>query len=370
MRPLTSTSPAVDAPEPAEGWEAYRGRGYFPELDGLRALSILLVVAHHMHDKVWGWLNGPLGVTIFFVLSGYLITTLALREERTRGDLCFSAFYIRRSFRIFPAYYVTLGLYCLTILGLGIKPESRELLMRALPYYLSYLQEIPFFRGIGGNFNIPFVQSWSLGVEEKFYLVWPLLAFWIWRGDGRSRVSWTAALTVAFAAAPALEYAGLGLLGRMIVPHSRILVGCLVALLLDDPSGFGRLSFLGRGGWPWATTAVLVGLHVGISDGDPVGHASYAIACGTFLVGLLCGGGAIRRALAWAPLVALGRLSYGVYLLHFFGLNAAEKLVRPGSGRIEVAAVTLVLAWATSAALAYALALVVERPCIALGRRL
>jgi peptidoglycan/LPS O-acetylase OafA/YrhL len=350
--------------------DAYRERSYFPELDGLRAVSILMVVSVHMHDKIWAWLNGRLGVTIFFVLSGFLITTLALREERARGDLCFSAFYIRRSFRIFPAYYMTLGLYCLLILGMGMRPESKQALRGALPYYLTYMQEVPFFWGTDGTYNVPFIQSWSLGVEEKFYLAWPLLAFALWKGSRRTRLAGTVTLTVVFATAPALEYLGFGRLGAMIMPHSQILLGCLVALLLDDRAWFGRLSFLGRRTWTWTALIVLTGLHAFISHGNPVGGFAYAIACSSLLAGVVVRDGLIRRVLSWGVLTAIGRLSYGIYLLHFFGLNAAEKIARPGTGRVEVSILALVLTWVISVAMAYAMALAVERPCIGLGRRL
>src|SRR6516225_1632317 len=92
----------------------YQRRKYLPELDGLRAISVLLVVSVHLHDfeTVWKWLAGWQGVTVFFVLSGYLITTLSLREEEQRGSLSLAAFYVRRSLRIFPLYYFVLAVYC------------------------------------------------------------------------------------------------------------------------------------------------------------------------------------------------------------------------------------------------------------------
>src|SRR5687768_10412193 len=131
----------------------YLDRKYLDELDGLRALSVLMVVTVHMHDKpvIWHWLGGWQGVTIFFVLSGYLITMLALKEEAKRGSLSLSAFYIRRSFRIFPLYYLVLALYCLLIFGggtFGFWKEKKEPLKQALPWYLLYMQEVPHFYGV------------------------------------------------------------------------------------------------------------------------------------------------------------------------------------------------------------------------------
>src|SRR5437899_7858756 len=106
-------------------YEAGQERKYLPELDGLRAVSVLIVVSHHMHDRVWSWLSGELGVTVFFVLSGYLITTLSLREESHRGSLSLTAFYVRRSFRIFPLYYIILAAYCVLILVLRVGHEQK-----------------------------------------------------------------------------------------------------------------------------------------------------------------------------------------------------------------------------------------------------
>src|SRR5258708_37250383 len=91
-------------------------RRHIPELDGLRAVSVLIVISRHMHDAIWDWLAGELGVIIFFVLSGYLITKLALEEERRNGFLSLKAFYVRRACRFFPLHYVVLGCYCLLIL--------------------------------------------------------------------------------------------------------------------------------------------------------------------------------------------------------------------------------------------------------------
>src|SRR3984957_16383808 len=182
----------------------YERRKYLPELDGLRAISVLLVVTVHLHDfeAVWKWLAGWQGVTVFFVLSGYLITTLSLREEGQGGAVSLAAFYVRRSLRIFPLYYLVLAAYCGLIFGLGLNPEKKFLLSGAMPYYLLYFQEVPFFYGLPGesgivqHANIPFYQSWSLGIEEKFYLVWSVLAFVLWRARAVLRLRGSAAVVL------------------------------------------------------------------------------------------------------------------------------------------------------------------------------
>src|SRR5689334_6679488 len=112
---MTDISP--NAPD-GRTYEAYRATRRFPALDGIRALCIMMVITVHMKDQSWVWLSGALGVTVFFVLSGYLITMLALREEGDRGRLSMRAFYVRRTGRILPPYAVILALHCVLILGL------------------------------------------------------------------------------------------------------------------------------------------------------------------------------------------------------------------------------------------------------------
>ena len=85
----------------------YQNRRYVPALDAMRAISVFLVITVHVHLGNFKWLAGEQGVTIFFIMSGYLITFLSLREERERQSLNLAAFYIRRTFRIFPVYYLT-----------------------------------------------------------------------------------------------------------------------------------------------------------------------------------------------------------------------------------------------------------------------
>src|ERR687894_2959545 len=106
----------------------YLARAYAPELDGLRAVAVLLVIAVHVSWEAFSILSGYLGVTVFFVLSGYLITTLGLREEATRGRLHLGAFYVRRTFRIFPLYYLTLAGYAvaLSLFASDKRAEQRE----------------------------------------------------------------------------------------------------------------------------------------------------------------------------------------------------------------------------------------------------
>jgi peptidoglycan/LPS O-acetylase OafA/YrhL/glycosyltransferase involved in cell wall biosynthesis len=366
--------------------QAYLERKYLPELDGLRAFSAIIVVSCHLHDgqTMWRWLAGWQGVTVFFVLSGYLITTLSLREEALRGQLSLTSFYIRRSFRIFPLYYLLLGVYCFLILGLRMNPEKHYMLRQALPYYLLYFQEVPFIYGLANeqgeiqHYNIPFHQSWTLGIEEKFYLVWPLLAFVLWRNRQRVRAPGTLALAVCFALMPPLcagttegEH-----LGEVLFPYYPILLGCLLGLLLHDRRWFDRLSFLAGQGWCVLCLAVFLALHFlcpWVPDNYKVvgylRNVAYVLAVGAFLVPVVLGDGLIQRFLRSGPLVFLGRLSYAIYLVHVLCLNLAQKVFPPYTDRFEVSLAAYVLACLISVAVAWVLSVVVEKPCIEIGRR-
>ncbi|MFT5249449.1 MAG: peptidoglycan/LPS O-acetylase OafA/YrhL [bacterium] len=138
-----------------------------PSLDGLRAIAVLLVIVSHFNTD---WVNGGLGVMIFFVLSGFLITWLLLKESDKKGTVSLKNFYIRRALRIFPAYY----LFCFAGILIYIY-RGHELIfsevMSALFYYSNYYYGIP----IGEADSSLFGHTWSLAVEEQFYLLWPFV---------------------------------------------------------------------------------------------------------------------------------------------------------------------------------------------------
>jgi peptidoglycan/LPS O-acetylase OafA/YrhL len=174
--------------------------------------------------------NGELGVTIFFGISGFLITSLLTFEYSRSGKIDLFDFYIRRSFRIFPAFYC----YLLAVLGLGllgIVEISPKTWMSAAIYLRNYW---PPFEGSGGYLS---AHAWSLAVEEQFYLFWPACFALL----GRRRAAWFAVVLIAlFPASRLMSYAFLpGLrtdLGYMT--HTRgdaLMVGCVAALLIDNP---------------------------------------------------------------------------------------------------------------------------------------
>jgi peptidoglycan/LPS O-acetylase OafA/YrhL len=357
----------------------YLRRKYIPELDGLRALSVLLVITAHMYavGPTWAILAGHRGVVLFFVLSGYLITTLALREEAQRGTVSLRAFYVRRTCRILPLYYLTLGVYCLIVYGLPGSAHLRAPLSDALPCYLLYLQEIPFclWRVLSSR-DLVFFHSWTLGAEEKFYLLWPLLAFVLWRGSPLLRLRGTLALAGGFALVPLLLTPlgpGPEVVGRMLFCYASLLAGCIVAVLLQDPHWFARLRVFGRPAWALVVLVVFLVAHLSTPwVAQPwldVLNIAYTAAVAALLVCMLVGDGILQQMLRLRPLVFVGQLSYGIYLIHMLALHAAARLIPLEKTAPLGNGLTFVAACLLSVGLAWVLRRAVESPCIEVGRR-
>ncbi len=205
-----------------------------PGLDGLRALSIALVLIAHASGtfhSLPNWLaitvlfigNGSLGVTIFFIISGFLITTLLLTELETSGEISVIDFYIRRAFRIWPAFYAMVG--CVAILGaMHAIPLTRgEVISASLFVWNYYPHGATWFLG----------HTWSLAVEEQFYLVWPVLLLVL----KPRRAVWLAVVIVI--AEPLIRILTYGLVPSMrphipIMGHTRadaLMIGTLAGLL-------------------------------------------------------------------------------------------------------------------------------------------
>jgi peptidoglycan/LPS O-acetylase OafA/YrhL len=177
---------------------------FFPSLDGLRFVAFFFVYLEHAFESVLLGLpaqstagkivqtffldSGELGVSVFFVLSGFLITYLLLIEVRVRGRLDVGAFYVRRALRIWPLYYAAVVfsffLYPWIKAHLGIhSPETPD-----SPYYFAFLSNFAAMRAIRMNYHLPMFSGvlWSVAIEEQFYLVWPLLFFFM----PKSRYPW------------------------------------------------------------------------------------------------------------------------------------------------------------------------------------
>ncbi|MBT1597927.1 acyltransferase family protein [Curtobacterium flaccumfaciens] len=299
-----------------------------PALDGLRTLAILVVVLYHLHVPQFE--GGFIGVTVFFVLSGFLITTLLLGERRRTGRVRLGSFWVKRLLRLYPALLalVVVGLLLWNWVGdyKGASLHSGEAAFIALTYTGNL------FRAFWDTSQGVFAHTWSLSMEEQFYLVWPpvlvLLAAlrvrrrWLLAGlgvlvVGASAVSWASYRTPSGGTTPDVYFSPV--LG--VVP---LAIGCGLALLLDDERvrvrAAGVLGHLAT----WVGLVLLVAVLLGIGD-DWTEHASTfgIVLPATGLVSAVAIGGLVSvrspvsAALGWTPVSWFGRrVSYSAYLWH------------------------------------------------------
>ena len=340
----------------------YRSESFFPGLDGVRAIAVLLVISVHLGDNIvngsWNWLSGAGGVSIFFVLSGYLITMLALREEEDRGKLCLKAFYVRRTFRIFPLYYYVIGTAALLLATSGT-PEGRAAFNAALPYYLTYMGE---FAPTAHLYH-----SWSLGIEEKFYLLWPALAFLLFRGSPRGRLAVALGIAVLAPVTPGLrQFIHWG-------DYSRIAFGCAAALALHDPRLYRRLTPLASRPGLYLGLAALAATHFATNHhyltDETAMEGLYSAAIAWALIGIVLARPWWTRLLELKPVRWIGQRAYGVYLVHVACIWLVEIFLRPGSDSLLKMTAIYTVAAALSLAVAEGLYRVVEKPMIIVGKR-
>ncbi|MFD4350384.1 acyltransferase family protein [Streptomyces coelicoflavus] len=338
------------------------------DVQGLRAVAVGAVVLSHA--GVSRFAGGYVGVDVFFVVSGFLITSLLLRELAVTGRLSVASFYARRALRLLPAaslvIVVTLGGAWLFLSKARVAEYAGDGLASAL-YTVNFR-----LAGAGTDYLAqdsppsPFQHFWSLAVEEQFYLVWPVLLLLTWRTlRGRRRLvavplalvclaSFTAGVLVTDISMP---WAYFGSLTRIWEPGAGALLALCAARLERLPAAYaGPATWLGL---------VCIALAVfRFDDGTPFpGHHALLPVAGTLLV--LAGGCAparhgAERLLARRPLVWIGGLSYGWYLWHWPLLVIAPVALGRDDGTADV---PLALGLSTAAlALAGLTARLVENP--------
>lgn len=288
--------------------------GYRPELDGIRGLAIIAVLLLHA-----GLIRGGfIGVDVFFVLSGFLITTLLLEEHHHSGRVDLRAFYVRRMRRLLPALGALLIAITTVYVGLGI--FSLELLGR-LAAGLFYVANIA--HALGYVFPQELGHLWSLAQEEQFYVLWPPLLILALR---RQSLRWIAG-ALAFAIAVAFVWRGYltaqqGFTERVwVAPDTRadgLLVGCLVAVMRARGflSGRGRvLQAAGLGALLGLfAQAMLMGYDVVTLY---VGRPACVLAAGVLIAAVVANEDVLAaRLMSLRPLVWVGAISYSVYLWH------------------------------------------------------
>ncbi|RBQ21212.1 hypothetical protein DP939_00300 [Spongiactinospora rosea] len=287
-----------------------------PALDGIRGIAVLAVVVYHLGAP---WLPGGfLGVDVFFVLSGFLITRLLAAEFGATGRIDLVRFWVRRARRLLPALFGLLAV--LVIYAATRPPEMQKPLRDDLLSSLLYVTNWQFVlegRSYFGEFQLPspLRHLWSLAIEEQFYLVFPLVLIALARiGRRRQAAFWGAGVLLSVVALawlydeadPSRAYYGTD------TRLHELLIGVGLAL------SFGRVSDLVR---EWLAPVALTGLAVLFLTVDDRGHFYYhggSLVVSLITAALIAGVVAVpNRFLGVPPLAALGRISYGVYLWHW-----------------------------------------------------
>lgn len=331
---------------------------YRPELDGIRAICIILTMANHVPGGP-SFINGSIGVDVFFALSGWLITILLTREFSRNLCIDLRSFYIRRFFRIVPLYFCAVAAYgiaawCIFFLGRG--DEDVRSYSAALPWLVSFNSE---YRGIDAG-NI-FGHAWTLGIEEKFYIIWPLFVASILS----KKLRYVALLPVL-----AFIFIWLGHDRSYLL---RGYVGLSAGAILAICSENRRIkNFLSNNFSVSAFLLIIISFYV-FSVFFPVKtiwNVAISISAAFFIGGLWFNNKLfISRFLSFSPLAFLGKLTFAIYLFHVLVINVVLLICQKSN--ISLSYLTLFFcAYGLSIICAAFLHYGVEKPLIGVGRKL
>ncbi len=329
-----------------------RPRFYCPELDGLRFYAFLSVFACHalprerafyirLHLPVpWLWAavvkSGAAGVDLFFALSAFLITSLLLRERQDTGSISLRRFYIRRALRIWPLYFL------LVALGVGVSlPRLNQSRLwyydQSLPWY--YVAGYVFFVGnwVTAFFGIPesiCSPLWTVSIEEQFYLFWPALM----RMLKRRGMIIAGIVTFLLSTVSQIGIVLGGVAGGLLYFGSAsrcdsLALGILLALYADRlpklTSG-ARFFVVACGLLAWIISSAWLTDQPGpVNMHTVLGQLIVSLASGAILYGCLSSS---NKLVTGHWVVRLGKVSYGLYMLHFTGLLIVLSLLRPAYG--------------------------------------
>jgi peptidoglycan/LPS O-acetylase OafA/YrhL len=323
--------------------------GYRPALDGLRGVAIAAVVLFHAGGLVPA---GYLGVDLFFVLSGFLITSILLAEQRSTGAVSLRRFFRRRAARLLPALYCLLAVFAVTAIVLQVS-DDRELgrdvfgVIAGIGYIANFaVMGEPGVRAMPAELK----HLWSLAAEEQFYLVWPAVLVLALRVRARPAVVLLTIGTVLLTLRGAQLYHDGASFQRLAfgvdTRGTSILVGCLLAFALASR---GDRPLRARWIQPVGLSTLAVLLFVDLGRAAFAGPLLLFSICAAFVIAFsLDETSVLNRALAVAQLVFLGRISYSLYLWHVpvfvvLGVHAQT----PTAAAVPAVALSLALATAS-----------------------
>jgi len=308
----------------------------FESLDGLRAVSIIAVIWHHTYPAGMSTVMGSIGaegVTLFFAISGFLITTLLLREHDRNGIIDLKEFYIRRILRIFPLYYGTLLIYILVVALIEGKNSIGKSFFSNLLYFSTFTSNL--FVKLDGR--VIFYFAWSVAAEEQFYLIWPpVLKFFV----AYKRISVLIFLaTVAYVSAIQFGF------NVLSVFPSAIFIGALLGLALHSRWSF-RLLYLLLG-QRWSSIIVAAALFFALIEGSISVYLLHTIFVALVGSCVIREDNFLASTLRMRPVAYIGSISYGMYMLHMLSRNVVLKLLdgfNLNEGGLEVFLLTSITA--------------------------
>ncbi len=326
----------VDAPAEALARFGDGRLTHLPGLDGVRGLAVIAVLLFHGN---FTWMSGGyLGVSLFFTLSGFLITSLLVTEHRSDGSIKLGAFWGRRFRRLLPAAWLTIGAVIVVVAAVGDAVDVEKLRGDVWASVAQVANWRFLFAGTsyGDLFRAPspLLHFWSLAIEEQFYVVFPLVVAWALALATRRRGRPERFLTVLLSAGAVVSFL-VPILGDLSVDRTyygtdtragELLVGCLLALVFAKPAV--RTALANRF-WPRLIVAlggvvalvVCVTLWVVLEKADPALTSGvlplHAVAAAVLIAAAALPMGPVRALCGWSPLQWLGRVSYAVYLFHW-----------------------------------------------------
>ncbi|NNG41193.1 acyltransferase [Flexivirga sp. ID2601S] len=314
------------------------GGGYRPALDGLRAVSVLTIMLFHVpYDWVTG---GYWSVNVFFVVSGYLITGLLLKELDRWGSIDLVGFYARRAKRLLPALLLMLVVVSLAVPRIfgdqtpaTIKGDGLAALFYVANWRMIFTGQ-SYFEQFGTAVESPFKHAWTLGIEEQYYLIFPILMIVLFKAFGPRGKAKILGVMVGLAALSALVMALVYVPGgdpsRVYYGTDTrmqdILVGAVLAVALSMVPRQRLAAFTARRRTEimvlgWTIAALTLFWFFFIPASGWVFYGGYLLFDAMFALLILSvellPGSSVARTISWRPLAWIGMLSYGLYLWHF-----------------------------------------------------
>ncbi|HVU75073.1 MAG TPA: acyltransferase, partial [Mycobacteriales bacterium] len=350
---------------------------YVTALEGVRAPALCFVIAIHAGLKPFG--GGLYSVDMFFVLSGLLITSVLIREHELRGSISLPRFWARRVLRLMPVLIVAVVAFAAAATVLSPGRSARSYAHEAL-YALTYSMNV--HQAHHPEQQLALGHTWTLAMEEQFYLVWPVVLVLALRWGGR-RLAMTVAAVLAVASFTLLQLVPFGLRAHAVLPSvyfrpdtraGGLMAGCLIALVLAaevPPRLRGVLAAPATGLFASAVIVAMVTvpdfqhhrvpMHAEVCLGVPLATIASMALMGHLAVAPTS---RLSRALSWRPLTRVGLVSYSIYLVHLPLMLLLERATT--FAPLALFLTTLL----GSIALAYVLRFTVELPLLPLQRRL